>query len=106
MDPKLLVDPSTNLILGSNTIINCRAMNSILSDISVYWIDSNNIEKQNPLNVSPVALSDNNIIYTCFISIHQNPNSCIPPNNTIEITIKCSLMIVQFGFLQIHLLKR
>ena len=89
IDPKLLVDPyTTDLILGSNTIVNCRAMDSILSDISVYWIDSNNIEKQNPLYLSPVALSDNNTIYTCFISIHQNPNSCIPQNHTIEITIK------------------
>ena len=63
-------------------------MDSNISDISVYWIDSNNIEKQNPLYLSPVVLSDNNTTYTCFISIHQNSNSCIPQNHTIEITIK------------------
>ena len=88
IDPNLLVNPYTNLTLGSTTTITCRAMDSNLSDISVYWIDSNNMNEHNPLYFSPVALSDNNTRYTCFIHIHQNPDSCIQQNKSITITIK------------------
>ena len=81
-------------------------MDSNLSAISVYWIDSNNMNKHNPLYLSPVALSDNNTRYTCFIRIHQNPNSCITQNKSITITIKSNeycicfhrIGIVQFAF--------
>ena len=72
-------------------------MDSNLSDISVYWIDSNNMNEDNPLYLSPVALSDNNTRYTCFIRIHQNPDSCIQQNKSITITIKGNEYMYMFS---------
>ena len=63
-------------------------MDSNLSDISVYWIDPNNMKEHNPLYLSPVALSHNNTRYTCFIRNHQNPDSCIQQNKSITIAVK------------------
>ena len=90
VDQQLIVPPSsyTGLTLGDNVNILCTSQQFKESEATVNWIDPNNYTLHNPLMLSPVSVRHNNTRYTCFISIHQNPNSCIPQNHTIEITIK------------------
>ena len=76
----------TGLQLGEMFVRNC-VLGSI-SGLSISWWRNNTLFfDHNRIETPPLQLSDNNTIYTCIISIQQNPSNC-PKNQSREYVIK------------------
>ena len=76
----------TNLQLGQNFTRNC--VQGIITVLSISWWENNTLFiAGNRLEIKPLQLSDNNTIYTCIVSVKQNPSGC-PQNQSREYVIR------------------
>ena len=64
-----------SLQLGKKLICNC-VLGSV-TGLSISWWRNNTLFMDgNRLETPPLQLSDNNTIYTCIVSVKQNPSGC------------------------------
>ena len=83
-----ILPPSTfqGLLLGQKFIHNC-VLGSV-NRLSISWWKNNTLFMDgNRIETPPLHPSDNNTIYTCIISIQQNPSGC-PQNQSKEYVIR------------------
>ena len=82
----LSVNESQGLQLGKKFIGNC-VLGSV-TGLSISWWRNNTLLKVGyRLETPPLQPSDNNTIYTCIVSVQQNPSGC-PQNQSREYVIR------------------
>ena len=84
-DDLLPVSAFQDLPLGKKFIHNC-VLGSV-TGLSISWWKNNTLLKNGyRLETPPLQPSDNNTIYTCIVSVQQNPSGC--PHVKREYVIK------------------
>ena len=73
----------TNLMIGSRAEIQCGNV----SDVNYTWKGATNEILTNPLNISPVSVSDDHSNYTCTANIPSNPMNCQTQNKKILLKV-------------------
>ena len=76
----------TDLQLGQRFAHNC-VQGSISGLLISWWKNDTLFMANNRLEIPPLQLSDNNTIYTCIVSVQQNPSGC-PQNKSREYVIR------------------
>ena len=76
---------SQGLRLGKKFTHNC-VIGSITGLSTSWWTNSTLFLNDNSIKFPPLHPSDNNTIYTCIITIQQNPYGC-PQNQSREYII-------------------
>ena len=76
----------TDLQLGQTFTHNCVQGSIIRLSIS-WWKNNTLFMAGNRLEIQPLQLYDNNTIYTCIVSVKQNPSGC-PQNQSREYVIR------------------
>ena len=76
----------TDLQLGQIFAHNC--VQGSITGLSISWWKNNTLFiDDNRLETPPLQPSDNNTIYTCIVSVQQNPSGC-PQNKSREYVIR------------------
>ena len=73
----------TNLMIGSRAEIQCGNV----SGVNYTWRGRTNKILADPLNISPVSVSDDHSNYTCTANIPSNPMNCQTQNENILLKV-------------------
>ena len=73
----------TNLMIGSRAKIQCGNV----SAVNYTWRGHTNKILADPLNISPVSISDDQSNYTCTANIPSNPMNCQTQKESIVLKV-------------------